>query len=129
MYIHIDPMHQILQLHHQICSFSSQYSFHGVVGFGWVRSVQHDFVLFIFLAKAATFKALKLRFFYLLVFVLNLNILHYIYVFDKTVSNKSVLAYAVSHTYDAFVKNMSAIFTSATPPGFGPETVFFYSWI
>lgn len=60
MYIHIDPMHQILQLHHRT---ALSLAFHGVVGFGWVRSVQHDFVLFIFLAKAATFKALKIKIF------------------------------------------------------------------
>lgn len=68
MYIHIDPMHQILQLHHRTALSLASIHFHGVVGFGWVRTVQHYFVLFIFLGKASTFKALKLRFSYLFSF-------------------------------------------------------------
>lgn len=63
MYIHIDPMHQILQLHHRTALSLASIHFHGVLGFGWVRSVQYDFVLFIFLAKAATFNALKIKIF------------------------------------------------------------------
>lgn len=116
MYIHIDPMHQILQLHHRTALSLASIHFHGVLGFGRVRSVQHDFVLFIFLAKASTFNALKIKIFYL--FSSCSEVKHftlYIRVFGKTVSNKSILAYAVPHTYDAFVKNMSAIFTTVTP--------------
>lgn len=34
MYIHIDPMHQILQLHHRTALSLASVHFHGVVGFG-----------------------------------------------------------------------------------------------